>query len=259
MIDLGLRRKRVLLAGTGAGIGRACALAFAEAGARVACVDVEPGRADEVADAVRAAGAEALPLRADVRRREDVAAAVESTVQAFGGIDVCADIIGEARWGRVLELSDTDWDESFDLVLRHVFYLAQSVGKQMVAQATGGALVSISSVSGIASAPLHAAYGAAKAGLMALTRTLAVELAVAGIRVNAVAPGAVLTPRVVQHLTPERRAESARAIPMGRLAAPDEIAKVVVFLASDLASYITGQTVIVDGGATAQFPLSLRA
>jgi NAD(P)-dependent dehydrogenase (short-subunit alcohol dehydrogenase family) len=259
MLDLGLRRKRVLLAGTGAGIGRACALAFAEAGARVACVDVEPGRADEVADAVRAAGAEALPLRADVRRREDVAAAVESTVQAFGGIDVCADIIGEARWGRVLELSDTDWDESFDLVLRHVFYLAQSVGKQMVAQATGGALVSISSVSGIASAPLHAAYGAAKAGLMALTRTLAVELAVAGIRVNAVAPGAVLTPRVVQHLTPERRAESARAIPMGRLAAPDEIAKVVVFLASDLASYITGQTVIVDGGATAQFPLSLRA
>ncbi len=259
MLDLGLRRKRVLLAGTGAGIGRACALAFAEAGARVACVDVEPGRADEVADAVRAAGAEALPLRADVRRREDVAAAVEATVQAFGGIDVCADIIGEARWGRVLELSDTDWDESFDLVLRHVFYLAQSVGKQMVAQATGGALVSISSVSGIASAPLHAAYGAAKAGLMALTRTLAVELAVAGIRVNAVAPGAVLTPRVVQHLTPERRAESARAIPMGRLAAPDEIAKVVVFLASDLASYITGQTVIVDGGATAQFPLSLRA
>lgn len=259
MLDLGLTRKRVLLAGTGAGIGRACALAFAEAGARVACVDVEPGRADEVADAVRAAGAEALPLRADVRRREDVAAAVEATVQAFGGIDVCVDIIGEARWGRVLELSDTDWDESFDLVLRHVFYLAQAVGKQMVAQATGGAIVSISSVSGIASAPLHAAYGAAKAGLMALTRTLAVELAAAGIRVNTVAPGAVLTPRVVQRLTPERRAESARAIPMGRLAEPEEIAKVVVFLASDLASYITGQTVIVDGGATAQFPLSLRA
>lgn len=249
----------MLLAGTGPGIGRACALAFGAAGARVACVDLEQGRADEVADALRATGAQALALQADVRRREDVAAAVEATVHGFGGIDVCVDIIGEARWGRVLELTDADWDDSFDLVLRHVFYLAQAVGKQMMAQATGGALVSISSVSGIASAPLHAAYGAAKAGLMALTRTLAVELASAAIRVNAVAPGAILTPRVLERLTPERRAESARAIPMGRLGQPDEIAKVVVFLASDLASYITGQTVIVDGGATAQFPLSLRA
>jgi NAD(P)-dependent dehydrogenase (short-subunit alcohol dehydrogenase family) len=259
MLDLGLRQKRVLLAGTGAGIGRACALAFAAAGARVACMDLEQHRADEVADALRAAGVEALALQADVRRREDVAAAVELAARRFGGIDVCVDIVGEARWGRVLELTDADWDDSFDLVLRHVFYLAQDVGKQMVAQGTGGALVFISSVSGIASAPLHAAYGAAKAGLMALTRTLAVELASAGIRVNAVAPGAVLTPRVLERLTPERRAESARAIPMGRLGQPDEIAKVVAFLASDLASYITGQTVIVDGGATAQFPLSLRA
>jgi 3-oxoacyl-[acyl-carrier protein] reductase len=259
MLDLGLRRKRVLLAGTGPGIGRACALAFAEAGARVACVDIEQERADEVAEALRAAGAEALALRADVRRRDSISVAVDAMVRAFDGIDVCVDIIGEARWGRVLELTDADWDDSFDLVLRHLFYLAQAVGKQMVAQATGGAIVSISSVSGIASAPLHAAYGAAKAGLMALTRTLAVELAAARVRVNAVAPGAVLTPRVIERLTPERRGESARAIPMGRLAEPDEIAKVVVFLASDLASYITGQTVIVDGGATAQFPLSLRA
>ena len=98
MLDLGLRQKRVLLAGTGAGIGRACALAFAEAGARVACVDLERHRADEVADALRAAGAEALVLQADVRRREDVAAVVELAARGFGGIDVCVDIIGEARW-----------------------------------------------------------------------------------------------------------------------------------------------------------------
>ena len=129
----------------------------------------------------------------------------------------------------------------------------------MLEQGTGGAIVSIASVSGLSSAPLHAAYGAAKAGLIALTRTLAVELASSGIRVNAVAPGAVLTPRVAERQTEERRAESARSIPMARYAEPEEIAKAVVFLASDLASYVTGQTLVVDGGATAQFPLSLRA
>src|SRR5262249_32623810 len=127
-----------------------------------------------------------------------------------------------------------------------------------LAQGTGGAIVSVASVSGLSAAPLHGAYGAAKAGLISLTKTLAVELAASGIRVNAVAPGAIATPRALAMTSPERRAESARAIPMGRWGEPEEIAKAVTFLASDLASYITGQTLVVDGGATVQFPLSLR-
>ncbi len=256
MIDLGLRGKRVLVAGAGQGIGRACVLGFAEAGARVACVDVEPERARAVA---AEAGAAARAIVADLRERADVERAVAEAVDAFGGLDVAVDVVGEARWGRVLELSDADWDASFALVLRHVFHLAQAAGRRMVAQGTGGALISIASVSGLAAAPLHGAYGAAKAGLVALTKTLAVELAASGIRVNAVAPGAVLTPRLLAMTTPERRAETARAIPLGRLAEPEEIAKAVVFLVSDLASYVTGQTLVVDGGATVQFPLSLRA
>jgi NAD(P)-dependent dehydrogenase (short-subunit alcohol dehydrogenase family) len=109
------------------------------------------------------------------------------------------------------------------------------------------------------SAPLHGAYGAGKAALLSLVRTLAMELAGNGVRVNAVAPGAVLTPRVEAMMSEDRRAASAANIPLGRLAMPDDIARAVVFLASDLASYITGQTLVVDGGATAQFPLSLRA
>jgi NAD(P)-dependent dehydrogenase (short-subunit alcohol dehydrogenase family) len=129
----------------------------------------------------------------------------------------------------------------------------------MLAQGAGGAIVSIASVSGISSAPLHGAYGAAKAGLIALTKTLAVELAASAIRVNSVAPGAVRTPRLMEMTSEERRAESARHIPLGRLAEPEDIAKVVLFLASDLSSYVTGQTIVADGGATAQFPLSLRA
>jgi 3-oxoacyl-[acyl-carrier protein] reductase len=251
-VDLGLTGKRALVAGAGQGIGRATVLALAAAGARVACVDFDADRAEAVAKEV-----DGLPLVVDARRRDDVERAVAETVHAFDGLDVCVDIIGEARWGRLLEFTDEDWDASFDLVLRHVFYLGQAAGKVMVEQG-GGSFVAIASVSGLRSAPGHGPYGAAKAGLMALVRTLAVELAGAGVRVNAVAPGAVLTPRVLAQTTDERRAESAKAIPLGRQAQPEEIANAVLFLASDLASYITGQTLVVDGGATAQFPLSLR-
>ena len=259
MIDLGLEGRRVLIAGAGRGIGAACARLFADAGAALACLDSDAGRRDAMVAELRQAGAQAVGLDCDVRQRSSVEAAVAQAIASFGGLDVCVDIIGEARWGRVLDLSDQDWDDSFTLVLRHVFYLARAAGRQMLAQGTGGAIVSIGSVSGIASAPLHGAYGAAKAGLIALTKTLAVELAAAGIRVNCVAPGAVRTPRLLEVTSEERRAESARHIPLGRIAEPEEIAQVGLFLASDLASYITGQTVVADGGATAQFPLSLRA
>jgi len=259
MIDLGLEQKRILIAGAGRGIGEACARLFAAAGARLACLDVDRERGAAIVDALRRSGTEAIALDCDVRSAAAVKDAAEQTVRAFGGIDVCVDVIGEARWGRVVELSDDDWDDSFTWVLRHVFYLARVVGRQMLDQGSGGAIVSIASVSGLSSAPLHGGYGAAKAGLIALTKTLAVELSASAIRVNSVAPGAVRTPRLLEITTAERRAESARHIPLGRLAEPEEIAKVVLFLASDLASYITGQTIVADGGATAQFPLSLRA
>ena len=253
LLDLGLTGKRAIVAGAGQGIGRACALALSEAGARVACVDNDAQRAADVAAEV-----DGVALVADARRREDVERVVAETVGAFGGIDVCVDIIGEARWGRVLDFTDEDWDASFDLVLRHAFLFAQAAGRQMVEQGTGGSFVSIASVSGLSGAPNHGPYGAAKAGLISLTKTLALELAEHGIRVNAVAPGAVLTPRILERTTPERLAEGAKAIPLGRQAEPEDIARVVVFLASDLAGYVTGQTLAADGGATARFPLTLR-
>ena len=251
-VDLGLAGRRALVAGAGQGIGRATALALAAAGARVACLDSDASRAAAVA-----ADVDGVALVGDARRRDEVERVVADTVVQLGGLDVCVDIIGEARWGRMLDVTDDDWDASFDLVLRHVFYLGQAAGRIMVEQG-GGSFVAIASVSGLRSAPGHGPYGAAKAGLMALVRTLAVELAGSGVRVNAVAPGAVLTPRVLERTTAERLAESARAIPLGRQAEPEEIAGAVLFLVSDLASYVTGHTLVVDGGATAQFPLSLR-
>jgi len=258
MLDFGLNGKRALVVGAGQGIGRACVLGLAEAGARITCLDVDEERARRVAGEVEAASGHAIALLGDARRPEDVARAVAATVESFGGLDVAIDIIGEARWGRLVELSDEDWDQSFDLVLRHVFHVARYAARQMIAQGTGGAIVSIASVSGLFSAPLHGAYGAAKAGVIALSKTLAIENASSGIRVNCVAPGAVATPRAIARISEERRSESAKAIPMGRWAEPEEIARAVIFLASDLASYVTGQTLVVDGGASVQFPLSLR-
>ena len=256
MIDLGLAGKRALVAGAGQGIGRATALLLAAGGARVACMDSDEARRAAIVQEIQATGAEATGIGGDVRERAALDAAVAATVEAFGGIDVAVDIVGEARWNPALQQTDADWDESFALVLRHVFHLFQAAGTQMVEQ-RAGALVAVASVSGLFAAPSHAAYGAAKAGLVSLVKTFAVELAPHGVRVNAVAPGAIRTPRVLAITTDERRAESARAIPLRRMGEPHEIANVVAFLASDLASYVTGQTVVADGGASVKFPLSL--
>ncbi len=255
MLELGLEGKHAFVAGVGEGIGSACVRALAAAGARVSCFDLvdDTARAAATAD-----GVDGIALTGDARRLDDVQAAFDAAVGARGPVDVAIDVIGEARWGRIVELDDGAWDESFDLVLRHFFNLARVAGRHMAARGHG-AIVAIASVSGLRSAPRHGAYGAAKAGLMSIVRTLAVELGGNGVRVNAVAPGAVLTPRVAALMSDERRAESAASIPLGRLATPDDIAHAVTFLASDLASYVTGQTLVVDGGATAQFPLSLRA
>ena len=256
MVDLGLAGKRALVAGAGQGIGRATALLLAAAGARVACMDSDAARRAAMVQEIQATGAAAIGIGGDVRERAAVDAAVATTVHAFGGIDVAVDIVGEARWNPALQQTDADWDESFALVLRHVFHLFQAAGTQMVEQ-RAGALVAVASVSGLFAAPSHAAYGAAKAGLVSLVKTFAVELAPHGVRVNAVAPGAIQTPRVLAITTDERRAETARAIPLRRMGEPHEIANVVAFLASDLASYVTGQTVVADGGASVKFPLSL--
>jgi NAD(P)-dependent dehydrogenase (short-subunit alcohol dehydrogenase family) len=255
VLELGLDGKHAFVAGVGSGIGSACVRALAESGANVTCFDLD---AEAATAAARSGGDRGLAVAGDARSLGAVQAVVDAAITQRGPIDIAVDVIGEARWGRTVELDDTAWDESFDLVLRHFFNLARVVGGHMAGRGSG-AIVAIASVSGLRSAPLHGPYGAAKAGLMSLVRTLAVELAGDQVRVNAVAPGAVLTPRVAALMSDERRAESAASIPLGRLATPDDIAHVVTFLASDLASYITGQTIVVDGGATAQFPLSMRA
>ena len=263
MLDLGLTGKAALVAGSGPGLGRSCALGLAEAGALVGCTDIDGDRAEAVAREIRSGGGRAIAATADVRDSKDADLAVRRVADEFGHLDVIVDIIGEIRWGAISDLGDDDWDYCMDSVVRHFFNLGRAGGRKLTEQGTGGSIVSVSSVSGLASSPFHAPYGAAKAGIISLVRSLAIELAPYRIRVNDVAPGAIATPRVTARIAtadgaseipPEGTPQPSRA-PMRRMGFPDEIAKVVVFLASDLASYVTGQTIVVDGGSTAQFAL----
>ena len=231
------------MVGAGQGIGRQTAHAVAQAGARVFCVDVDESIAKQVADEVGG-----IAHACDARARDEVEAAVARAATELPSIDVLVDIVGMARWSPLVETTDEDWDWTFDMVLRHAFLFAQAAGRAM----TAGSMVFVASVSGITGAPRHAAYGAAKAGLMALVRSLAIELA--PVRANAVAPGFVWTPRIAERLGDEGERAAGRGAPAGRVAYPSDIASAILFLVSDLSSYVTGQTLVVDGGVSAKFP-----
>jgi len=251
MIDLGLGGKRAVVSGAGyiperAGHGRFSALKLADAGATVVCIDIDEGRARGIVDEIAGAGGKAFPVVADMTERGQVRRALDEAVEHLGGIDVCVDIIGGARWDRVEDFTDEDWQWTIQNNLTQVFYLFQEVGRRMISQATGGSIVAIASVDATTAAAYHVAYGAAKAGLISLTKTFADELGRHGIRVNSVAPGNVGTGNEDQ---PEGQYAVDSTNPLAAPRASD-IGNAVLFLSSGLAARITGQTLIVDGGTT---------
>lgn len=237
--------------GAGQGIGRQAAHALASVGARVFCVDVEADRAERVAaevDGVAGSG--------DITDRAASAALFASAEAALGAVHGVIDIVGMARYASLLDTDDAGWAWHHDIVLRHA-WLALQHATPALRRAGGGSVAFVASVSGLTGAPLHAAYGAAKAGLMALVRSAAVELGPSGIRVNAVAPGVVWTPRVSAYLGDAGHRANAANTPLGRVAVPADIAAALLFLSSDLASYVNGQVLVVDGGVGAKFPYPL--
>ncbi|MCW0213477.1 MAG: SDR family oxidoreductase [Pseudonocardia sp.] len=251
MIDLGLNGKRAVISGAGyipgrAGHGRQSALRLAEAGAAVACIDIDPERGEAIAAEITAAGGKAFPIVADMTDRGQVDKALDHATDLLGGIDVCVDIIGRALWERSVDSTDDSWVWTIENNLTHVYYLYRAAAQRMIEQGTGGSMVAIASVDGTAAARFHAAYGAAKAGVISLTKTFADELGRHGIRVNAVAPGNVGSGN-------EDQPEGVYAVDaINPLAAPRgrDIGNAVLFLSSDLAARITGHTLVVDGGAT---------
>ncbi len=256
-----LTGKAALVVGGGRGIGRAVSLTLGAAGADVAVVDLEPDRAHAVAAELTAAGTRAIALAADIRDADEVRRVVRATCEQLGGIDVLVTVVGGqhafAAWQPTHLWSDEEWDLVTGVNLRYVFLVAREVIGVMLEQGRGGAIVNVGSVSGMAGAPNHSAYGAAKAGVIHLAKSLALEYGRHGIRVNVVSPGVARTPATAGALTTEQDAAMAEKIPLGRPGAPEDIANAVLFFASPLASYVTGQVLAVDGGVMARFPLPL--
>jgi NAD(P)-dependent dehydrogenase (short-subunit alcohol dehydrogenase family) len=237
-----------LVAGGGYGMGRQAAHALAAVGARVACIDVDGERAAAVADQVGG-----ISLEADITNREEVERAVSGTEEALGPLSGLIDVVGISGWSPALDIDDDMWDRQFGVNLRHAYLLGQTVGRRLVANG-GGTLVFIASISGITAAPGHAAYGAAKAALMSWVRSLAVELGPHGVRVNAVAPGATRTPRSDDPSKRDMQAVTASITPLRRMGSPDDMARAALFFSTPLSAYVTGRTLVVDGGVDVKFP-----
>ena len=236
--------------GAGQGIGEQCCHALAQAGARLLCVDRDEALAHQIAEAV---GGQACA--ADVTSRAGMQRVFETARTSFRRVHGVVDIIGVAGIKPFSAVDDAAWDQQFDIVLRHA-YLAIQIGGEMMAADGGGCFAFVGSMSGNRGVPNQTAYAVSKAALHHLVRCAGAEYARRGVRINAVAPGYVRTPRLNQRLDAEAWDAIGRVIPIGRPATPAEIAGPLLFLSSDLSAHMTGEVIAVDGGAgvMAAFP-----
>jgi 3-oxoacyl-[acyl-carrier protein] reductase len=243
-----LAGKVALVTGAQQGIGRAIALAYGREGAHVVVNYLDDrAAAEEVAGQIRAAGSQAIALAGSVARWRDVSAMVEAGM-ALGGIDVLVNNAGIFPRVEFLDMSEAQWDEVLNVNLKGAFFCTQAVARQLVQSGHPGAVINLASSAAFRSSPRGVHYVSSKAGIVGLTRAAALELAHYRIRVNAIAPGTTDTAQPRYGMTEEELQAAGRQVPLGRMAVPDDVAHLAVFLASDEAGHITGQTLHINGG-----------
>jgi NAD(P)-dependent dehydrogenase (short-subunit alcohol dehydrogenase family) len=248
-----LQGKVAIVTGAANGIGQACAKRLAADGAAVALADIDATGGEAVAAAIRAAGGKAVFVATDVTKREAIEALVKRTIAEFGGVDIMLNNAGVALTATVLDMSDEIFDKVLSVNLRSAFIGTQLAAREMVASGKGGVIINMSSVNALLAIPGLSAYACTKGALNQLTKVAAVELAPHNIRVVAIGPGTILTELARKAVMADEagRSKILARTPIGRAGEPEEIASVASFLASDDASYITGQTIYPDGGRLA--------
>ena len=242
----------VLITGAGSGIGRAASLAFATEGAAIAAADLRLEAAQATAGAVEELGRKAVALQVDVTQPDSVRAMVEQTVAGLGSLDVLINSAGVREIVPFLELPAEEWTKVIGTNLTGTFLCSQAVAQHLIAQNKSGKIINLSSVAGLMGVPNRAAYVASKHGVVGLTKEMGMELADKHIQVNAIAPGVVETAMTAGYFDkPDIVASLKKAHPAGRWAQPEEIAKLMLFLASEDADFMTGATIPIDGGFVA--------
>lgn len=246
-----LKGKVVIITGARRGMGRSHALEFAKSGARVVVSDISLEDCQKVVKEIERAGGEAMAVKCDVSKKEEVDEMVRKTIEKWGKIDVLVNNAGIAQFKPFLELTEEDWDRTLNINLKGYFLCAQAAAKEMIKRKSG-VIINIASVAmgqqGIGF-PNIVHYCASKGGIAAMTEALAVELAPYNIRVNAISPGMIETPMIDPVKSDPKTMEAMLArIPMHRVGRPEEVSNLVLFLASEKSSYMTGSTVIIDGG-----------
>jgi NAD(P)-dependent dehydrogenase (short-subunit alcohol dehydrogenase family) len=250
-----LADKVAIITGGGSGIGRATALLFAQEGAQVVVADYAPEGGQETVEMIQRHGRDAVFVETDVSQADAVARMVQTAIDTYGRIDVLFNNAGVTIPASVADATEEVWDKTMDIDLKGVFLPSKYAIPHMI-QSGGGSVINTASMCGLVASPNQAPYSAAKGGVVALTRQMAIDYASHNIRVNGIAPSEVRTPMFLGFINrvpdPQKKMQELVArIPMGRVAEPEEIASVVLFLASEESSYITGVTLPVDGGLTA--------
>ncbi len=250
-----LNGKVAIVTGAGSGIGEATAKLFAEEGAKVVVADIEPNLGRKVVEQISKKGGAAVQVVVDVSKADEVKGMIDKCINTFGKLDVLFNNAGiEGPEGPLWEGEEEDWNRVIDVNLKSIFLGCKYAIPHMMR--TGGSIINTASELGLVGTPSHPAYSASKGGVIALTRSLALQCAPYGIRVNCICPGATETPLLKRWIGEkqknERTREVIKEIPLGRLGKPIEIAHAALYLASDESSFTTGSILVIDGGSTAQ-------